>query len=166
MLKRSDIVWRDNFDADTYMPLLVFVFITILALVFYIISKDKVALYVFTAWVLLTGYIYFIIRSRFIIVKTKGLWIGDLTVYKDFMRKSSVKVKKRKFFIKWEDVKSITFTNKVIHGINSGWIKHFIIIKTNNGNNYSWYVFRFNELIKILKKLGKYKLLTKDSRYR
>ena len=105
-------------------------------------------------------FIYILIRTRLTYITNKGISIGN--AQDDNYEKLKLK---KTVFIYWKNIKEIKIVRHEVGRM--GWValKQFLVIKTKEGKTYESFIANYKGFIKIMKKLNKAHLFSKDSKY-
>ena len=150
--KNERYIWRDKYQmwALVIIPVLfafLFIYLTL-------ISSGYLTKIVYAIFLIPYLYlIYLVIIFRRISVTKKGIFIHDIFMHRGFV-------------LKWGQILNLSIIEKYVStGKYSAYHKE-LIIKTKDKKKYASTIFNFQGFILALKKLNKYSLLDKNSKYK
>ena len=160
MKKINQIIWKDR---KIYELLLLFLFIigSIFA-IFGIVVSDKDYKIFFGIWLLFSFYLIYIyyFRRKLTYINNKGIIIGNLT----FRKLNTYDPIQNPELIEWDSIKSILIKGK-LHGSRSLAIDYLYVFKKKVGK-VECRLYNPKGFVEALKKINRYHLLSKDSKYR
>ena len=161
LIKNKDIVWKD-FHIIRFIYLLILFILNPISI--YLIIKDYLmGDYRLDAILLLIFCTYFlnsILRTKLTQVSKKGIRIGN--AIDDKYEKLKLK---KSILIDWKNIKAIKIIGHEIRRQSGFDVKNFLSIKTKEGKTYESFIANYKGFIKIMKKLNKAHLFSKDSKY-
>src|SRR3989338_281579 len=165
-MEKREIIWEDLKQKEYF-----FVYIILIIILFtFFISIFVVEFLSFEFFGLLFIMLYFILlfifglKKRYIIIERGGLWSGNNTSGQ-LLDKLFV-LKQKNTFIFWNDISKIEIIKKIIAVSYAGGMVPFVAIKTKYGKEYECLIVNIEGFKKALKKLNKYHLLSKNSKYK
>lgn len=157
---KTEIIWRDKNRIRITMELTCLILIIIFTILLFI-AKDMVSRMIFLLLVIFSIIgLFDIFRRKLILVKNKGIFMNDIKFVNH-----NIKLKQTKVFINWELIENIKIMNHILSISYIGLPRHFVFIKTK-GYTYRDILFDPNGFTTVLKKLNKYHLLDKNSKYK
>lgn len=160
-IENGEVIWKDKKKNEIVVSLITF--LTLISFFFLTIySRNYLGTIIFLIMSIISLFSVYVQLIRGLsIVYSYGVLIGNITL-KNW---HNIGLKAR-LFIRWKEINSIKFTNHEIKVPKARVLRTFIIIKTNDNKGYKFLVYDFKGFIQALKKLNKYHLLSKESRYR
>ena len=160
-MKNKEKLWKD-FHITRLINLL-FAFLLISIPIYIIIKEYNNGEYSLSGIIFLIFWIYFsniLLRTRLTYITNEGINIGNAP--DDNYEKLKLK---KIVFIYWKDIKEIKIVRHEVGRM--GWValKQFLVIKTKEGKAYKSFISNYKGFIKIMKKLNKSNLFSKDSKY-
>lgn len=173
MKKKKEDVWRDNYWNNlTILIFLIFFIPSLIVLIIVfrpnasvgtgIIEITLARIMIFGLFLLSLIILLIVLKRKSIYLTLKGIMIGNVK----FLKKGGYKLKGSPSLIYWKDIKNIVIINQ---DISQGFVSvlvSFLIVQTKNNKKYQYPLHNTEEFIQALKKLNKYHLLSKDSRYK
>lgn len=158
---KGEIVWRDKKTIEI-VRLVIFLIITIFFGYGIIISKntiDKVMSIVLS--IVFLWFLYRQLKRRLSYIAEKGIRIGNIFYKLD----DKIFVKQKSILVSWNNIKSLKITSKGYYGPLGGRSFNHLVLKIKEGRRYDCLVYDPQGFVNALKKLKKYHLLLKESRY-
>jgi len=161
-MEKKEIVWKDRRIINNTL-IIISIIVTAFGIFLFLYNLEGYIEKLEATLAILVGVFstYFYLIRKVTIISSLGVFIGNVTAKKW----NSLNLRKRQF-ISWEITSSINLVNHEVKGSRGSWPRAFIELKTNNGKKYECVVYDPQGFIQALKKLNKYHLLSKDSRYR
>ncbi len=157
-MERGEIVWRDG----KVIELISWTIIILSTLLFIYLAEGYIEKLEATLVILVGVFTtYFQLIRKMTIVSSLGVFVGNVTAKKW----KSLKLGPGQF-ISWEIISSIKLVNHEVKGPRGSWPRAFVEVRTNDKKFYECVIHNTQGFIQALKKLNKYFLLSKDSRYK
>lgn len=162
-VKSNNITWKDNIwkNFGTWFFLIIsIIFMSGLVIVWNQGLINKIGMSIF---------LVISIYSLFVHLFSTKVTLSNFGILTSSMIKVKLgvfKIKQKNIFIVWNNVQNITFKNYLS---GTSWVKYprpYLIVKTKGGEKYTYIVHDIKNFIKFLKKLNKYHLLDKNSKYK
>lgn len=151
-IKTRDIVWKDNLKILllVIIPIFFIFFLIYLAL----ISNENLVRIIYIIFMIPFLYLIYktIIFQRTYIID-EGIFIHDRFLHKGF-------------FLNWDEILNMLIIKKLV-STGKYWAFHKeLVIKTKDNKKYTGTIFNLQGFVLTLKKLNKYHLLDKTSKYK
>ncbi|MEK6818299.1 MAG: hypothetical protein AABY10_00015 [Nanoarchaeota archaeon] len=159
---KGEVVWRDNRIIDNVLTIISIVGILFGGYILLIMATtyiEKIESILIILVCIIVTYSQIIRKLSFIC--TEGIFIGNASL-KEWNSLNLIK----RIFLKWKDVRYLKLENHEVKVSKGSWCKTFIVITTKRNKKYQCVVYDPKGFIQALKKLKKYHLLSKDSKYR
>lgn len=162
-INSNSIIWKDNIWKNFgiwFFLMASIVFLFILWIVWNQGWIDRIGIGIFLAISLYSFSLH--LFSIKVTLSSSGLVTTNMVK----VRLGVFKTNQKSIFIVWNDIKSIIFKNYLS---GASWVKYprpFLIVKTKGGKKYTYVVHDIKNFINFLKKLNKYHLIDKNSKYK
>jgi len=163
------IIWKDKLNYFTIWGLFIFSISVSFSVGFFILGKITT---MFTLFSLICGiFIFFIIRflleRRLLIILKEGLILDNtkLLHHATLFTRTNRKFVSKRNFIDWKNISKLNIENHYVRQGRVAGLITFLTIKTDK-EKYQTEVIDILGFIQTLKKLNKYNLLSKDSKYK
>ena len=167
-MEKREIIWEDSKQKPGFI---IHFFLFIVPIIFLVISivSFMISSYLASAAFLvlsILSLLHFIlgIRMKYIVIERGGLWSGN-NISGQLLNKL-FRLKQKNIFIFWNDIRKIEIYDKIIAVSYAGGMVPFVAIKTKYGKEYECLIVNIEGFKKALKKLNKYHLLSKNSKYK
>ena len=161
------IIWRDKLDSIIWG---VYIFCFIAAFFIGAIIPDRSNIQIAIITVILGPIfsigIYSLLRKTILIILDGGIILDNTRFIPiNLLKGTNIKISSRRNFINWKEINTLTLKNREVRGGRMSSLMTFLVLNTNKGK-YQTKVTDVKGFIEALKKLNKYHLLSKDSKYR
>lgn len=112
--------------------------------------------------IFLISSLYFLSRYKLNYVTNEGIRIGN--AYLD--NEKDVFLKQKATFLNWDEIKSIKIKGKASMGAFASTINDFLFVQTKKGNQLNCFLADNKGFVESLKKIKRFGLLSKDSKYK
>ncbi len=161
-IEKGEVIWRDNRNFIGYLMIVILIIVFLFASLIDIGSFGSwgalvVAIFLFLAFI-------FSLLKKTSSMKINGLWTGNIAHGE--LLTSIFSLKQKNIFLEWKDIQNVKIVNKMIavtYIMNSA---QFIVITSKDKEEYECAITDIQGFITALKKVGRYNLLSKDSKYR
>ena len=160
--KTGEIVWKDKKTNEIILILIILLSFIILSLAFFFINSFLERIIFAIIWFVIGLYALCVqLPRRLSKLFIYGILMGNIN------RARWHKLGLRKeYFINWAQVRHIELINYEVKVPRGSWERTFIVVKTKTNKKYECVVYDPKGFVNALKKLNKYRLLSKDSRYK
>jgi magnesium-transporting ATPase (P-type) len=159
--KQKKRIWKDSVWKDPGIWFWFFLSIVFFILVVGVWNQG---------WINRIGMMAFLVLSLYSLLlhlfstKVALYYSGIRTANMKRVKLGVFKVKQKRVFIPWEEVRGLEIKNYLS---GSSWIKSprpFLILKTKDKKKYTYVIYDIDNFLLALKKIGKHNLLTKKTR--
>lgn len=163
MKKNKEIIWEDSGRKERSFDSYLFLFFFVLFIVLFVVMFKGPGSYVSLVFSILFLFLFILmIRLKHITMESKGLWSGNNTSGQ-FLDKLLM-LKQKNIFITWSKIREIKIVGKVFAVSYGGDTKDFAVLETKSREEYECLIIDIKGFIQALKKLGKYNLLSKETK--
>ena len=159
---KKEIIWEDHGSIETLRKVLLYSPSLILLIIFFLFEGFLEKVFFGVLFLLSLSLIYIQANRKLSSIKRNGINLGNLTLKKW----STFEKNQSKLFLPWRLVKNIGIVNKAHTTPKLSVLRKYVILKTDKGRKFKFLIYDSQGFIQALKKLNKYHLLSKDSKYR
>lgn len=161
--QKREIIWRDKRYLDL-MKLIVSFTLFLLSLYFFFHSKPINFIYkslLLVPIILTAFFVYSQLRKRYIFITNEGIRVGNII----YLSEDKLTLKQSPTFFTWDMINKINILLKNYHqGIYGGRDFYHINLMIKSKKTYDCLIYDPVGFIQTLKTLGKYNLLTKETK--
>jgi hypothetical protein len=155
-------IWRDTHYFRIFLLICSYIFLLfyLKAVIKYFSNDVKQSLLLILIMCIPILFIINILRTRLTYITSEGIRIGNAP--EDTYER--IKLPKT-IFLSWKEIDKITIINRVVKHNFRQVLRPFLIVKSKKGKRYECFIAQPRSFLEALKKLNKFNLVSKDSKY-
>lgn len=160
-MKKENIIWKDNKYRELFMKICFStISIFFIGIIIFLNEMDNIYILVIPIFISIC-IVYVYLKRRLTYLILGGIVIGNLT----YIKRSHYDARQKSELIKWDSIQNLFIKGKV-HNSRVSRLVDYLYISTKDGEKYECLIYDPKGFVETLKKLNKYQLLSKDSKYR